>query len=486
MNKKQTLSKEKRSIVLIVLCFLSLNLNGTFTILNFDPKNNFLDRVAQNSEEREFLIDIVDLHPGFFSKKNHFFKINPKNCLGRGEYGEVFLAELFCNQQRFVVKRALPKREEDLMREYHNAQDLYIAMLNVLRSSCTTHTKIPGKIWYGMKSLVCSVGKTQNGCLYQKWVNGRNVFDTIVGGIPPYRNGYPNNLVDAILRAADFFSTLATLHKLGFIFGDIRRGNVVIENGPQAYKAYINSEDIDWLYEPFLNHPCRIIDFALLTRIGNFLPYYIVNQSVKELPEEYWNTHKVFFTYQNRIDKIDDRLANIASQLKNVIATQQKYEGIRSNRYWNNLYSVISLCTCDCIHAPTDEDMAQLDLQRQNLEEQSTVLRQEINNLLQEQRQQTSIALPCAYPSFDIHQSVPVLEALLFGVLGISERPRSWDDIMEVRRKIFQATGQTYPEYVFLALLELLESMTYSDPNQRPSAEFIADRLYALGTGSWE
>jgi serine/threonine protein kinase len=471
MNKKQLFTKGRVAISLIVFGFLSLNLKGTPILLDVDLDSNLLAKIAQNIEELNFLETVS----GFKILPEVPVIVNPNNFLGQGSCGIVFGGTH--GDQEVVLKQLLEGAEEELIREYRNAQDLLEAMVEVLRKSYIKHTEIPEEVWLGMQSLVCSVGKTQNGFLFQKRVIGHNVFNTIVKGILPYYHGYPDNLRDAILRAADFFSTLAALHKLGFIFGDISSGNVVIEDGTLPYVLY---EGIDWTYEPFLNHPCRMIDFAFLTRIGIFLPYYVVNQPVEKLPQEYWEAHEAFFALQNQLDETNNQLTNVVSQLEDVIATQQRYERIRSNQYWSYFYNyVLNPFTLGYVHVPTDEDMAQLDEQKQELMEQKAVLQQRKMDLL---AQQESIPLPPAHPSFDIYQSVPLLEALLFGTLRIPECPNFCEDIRQVGNEMLAAIGQTYLEHIFLELLAIVEAMSHPDPSLRPSAKDIANKLYDIGT----
>jgi serine/threonine protein kinase len=55
-----------------------------------------------------------------------------------------------------------------------------------------------------------------------------------------------------------------------------------------------------------------------------------------------------------------------------------------------------------------------------------------------------------------------------------------------VQSVLQKATGKAYPQPIFDQLIALIQEMLDSNPNNRPSAKDIAQRLRSIGRGNWE
>jgi serine/threonine protein kinase len=361
LNKEQLFSGGRRTIAWIILGISSLGLNAT--ILKLDPDSNLLKNPHLNNKEQRFLAAITDIKP----LKTPNVSLFEDDFIGQGQYGNVY-GGLY-GKQRVAIKRPKERMQAFQRREFDNSKDLLQAVIEARRAN----TILPIE-QVNMRFIVLSFAKTTDGSLTQKRIVGRNVYETLQKQKAPYTNGYPDDFREAIRRALQLTRTLSLLHKLKVTFGDIRPGNVVIENSPGR------------------NYPCYLVDLGLMQKTGTYFPFCIFGQPVDCLPQEYRAAHPVFHAWQERVEQVSSKLQAIQSKLKS------------------------------CASAGEDEE--RLAKKKRQLEARQLKLQRELTDL--------NDHLPCNYPtaqpSFDIHQFAPVLEAVLLGKsrAKISENPEKF------------------------------------------------------------
>jgi serine/threonine protein kinase len=400
-------SNKKQKILAAVTGTRPSNPKKTSTPLKFDPTSNLFLIFNLSSREKKFFEIII----GIRLLKSERIVMLENGFLGQGQYGKVY-GGLY-GKQPVVLKQAQEGKELFLEKEYENSKNFLLAVTEAYRMGV-----IPPILQPNIRFLVCSFGKTTDGRLVQKRINGRNAYEALKAREAPYTDGYPDDFRKAILRASNLFRVLSVLHRLGFIFGDIRPGNIVIENNPAK------------------NYLCYFVDFGMLQKIGTHLPFCIFGQPVECLPQEYRAAHPIVLAWQEQEEQVISALQDIQSQLQ----------------------------SCPC--ASTDEDREQLTQKKQQLEARQSELQQELTNLYNH----LPSGYPPAHPSFDIHQSVLVLKAILFGKSG---------------SKILEDPIR-FPSHILAQLQILFHRMLDHDPAKRPSAEEIAQTLQDISRSNWE
>ncbi|MDR2372440.1 MAG: hypothetical protein LBD60_04835 [Puniceicoccales bacterium] len=462
MNKEQIISKGKKSIASIAFLGLSLNLHGT--IQELEGKDYIPFNIAQNCYELAFLIETSGFNPG--GDRELGFVANSGNCIGRGGYGSIFEAIYGYDEQQVVLKYAHRGSEEDLENEFRNSFFLLNGMLNEFRAGLNLESEIRPEIWEGMKSIVCSLWRTPDGALLQKRIMGLNLLIAIEDGVNegrvkyPYNDGNPVDGHGAIWRAMKFFYTLATVHRLGYIVVDLSCSNIVLD--------------------PSTNFSCCLIDWSLLTSIGGRIPAFMLKPPPAEkFPQEYWEAREIFFAIENKEEEIE----RVVSQMQAVESKGNRYDIVRESPILKTIFRrVLHPLTRGYLQVPTDEMMAELVVKYVELDEQKERLEQEKAALCARQE----ALMPPAHPSYDIYLSSYILQAILFGKLGLAgvQRrgigalflPNNFENVAETAE-----AQKMYSPEILAGISEIITAMRNPDPGLRPSAMDIADALRTIG-----
>ncbi|MDR0740688.1 MAG: hypothetical protein LBF34_03195 [Puniceicoccales bacterium] len=379
--------------------------------------------------------------------------------------------EVISDQEIAILEELMGGLEAAILEEFIKDPEEY-------RRVRIANAKIQQRTWEGMKSLICSFGVIENEHLLQRMAMGFNLFNAVVRGhefeCESYLNGYPRSRHEAIRRASDFFYTLATLHDLGYIFVDISSANIILENaGPE-----VPFEDVNWISEPFTRYPCRLIDFGTLTEIGGRIPNYMLFQSPEKLPPEYHYAWKVV----PKIEAKDEEIERVVSQMKAIEFRGDCGDIVRDSPVLKTIFHcVLRPLTFGFLQVPTDERMAELVEEYVELNAQKERLEQEKENLYRKQTDR----MPPAHPSYDIHQSVPVLEIMLFGQSRVEGHRLFSNELEIVMRNMYNATGKIYPPEILARISEIIEAMRNPDPRLRPSAMNVADALREIANSEW-
>jgi serine/threonine protein kinase len=362
VTKNQLFRKGKWPIASIIFGVLLSNLSATApaddppTILILDPENCILKSTNASIGERKFIANIFNPLP---RKSLASSTIQVDELIGEGQYGRVYKA--FANGQCVAVKQ--PKKGKSVEREFKQAQNVVTAIYEAARENrqYSKSTMPPGLMIQHFKSMtqrfkyiILPYYITSDGSLVERRVNGDNLYHIIKYGIEPYPNGEPNNNGEAIRRAVSFFMTLAVIHALNIVCGDLNPGNIVIENNPSE------------------NHPCCFIDWDMSQITGKPLWAGFLNQP-ECLPPEYQEASERFLNYQKQLDKMRSECMIIQTQLQNLCLEMDK---------------------------------------KQELEARRTILQQ---NAQAVQAHLESIRYPDAHPSFDIYRAISIFKLLLFG-----------------------------------------------------------------------
>ncbi|MDR0740690.1 MAG: hypothetical protein LBF34_03205 [Puniceicoccales bacterium] len=387
------------------------------------------------------------------------------HCIGSGGYGSIFEAIYGYNARRVVLKYAHSGSEGDLEDELRNSFFLLNGMLNEFRASLNPESRIRPEIWEGMKSIVCSLWKTPDGALLQKRIMGPNLLEAIEDGVGrPYNCGNPVDCREAIWRAMNFFYTLATVHGLGYIVVDLSCNNIVLD--------------------PSTNFSCCLIDWSLLTSIGGRIPAFMLRPSPAEkFPQEYQDVLGKFLAIENKGEEIE----RVVSQMKAIEFKGDCGDTVRDSPVLKTIFHcVLRPLTFGFLQVPTDERMAKLVEEYVELNAQKERLEQEKADLYAE----LEALIPPAHPSYDIYLSSCILQAILFGSLGLSGLPHH-DILALFQTNNFKNIAETakaqkmYSPEILARISEIIEAMRNPDPGLRPSAMDVADALREIANSEW-
>ena len=158
------------------------------------------------------------------------------------DYDNIYRAFLKENNKEIPFVLKTKKAPNNL----ENAQMIEKALLNKVGKKDAEYGYLQGLSFINTKS-----GSSSERHFVNKLVQGPTLKDAISGDIPlePYKQGAPDNLKEALLRAATLIFGLAAIHHIGYNHNDPHSQNIIIENNPE------------------LGYPCRIIDFELIKKI---------------------------------------------------------------------------------------------------------------------------------------------------------------------------------------------------------------------------
>jgi hypothetical protein len=142
---------------------------------------------------REFLETIIGIKPS----ESEEIDLSKNDFTNQGEYGKVNGGRY--GNQNVVIKQAQSGMEAFLTRAFSNSRDLLKATIEAHRTR-----RIPESLLQNMRFFGCSFGKTTDGKLVQRYIDGRNVYETLKAEKPP-DTGYPDNFLAAILNASNLF-----------------------------------------------------------------------------------------------------------------------------------------------------------------------------------------------------------------------------------------------------------------------------------------
>ncbi|MDR1366581.1 MAG: hypothetical protein LBJ13_01585 [Puniceicoccales bacterium] len=362
--------------------------------------------------------------------------------IAQGGYGNIF--EGSANNQSLIIKQVrVDKGEKGLRgigREWDASVSLYNAVIEMLNKK-----NLPYDILLGISTIVPVIGTATDGSLIQRKVSGKNLKNIVVDETTPYEFGYPNCLLEAIERLCFFFFGLNIIHVSNSVHCDLKPENIMLENNPNE------------------GHPVRIIDFGGLRTIGDTIGIHSSN-GAPEYTEQ---------TYAIRENKL-------------------KQEQLKKER--DEIQKQIS-------QSSSPEEIEQLKTEIQSMKEQYDALAKLIAF-------EESLRNNIAHPSYDIYSSATIFLTILFGRSGLRlanklycfhqkgpikfrflqmARDSSFNAahyfqkaLTELNQIMCDATGKSYPPPALDQFIQLISAMSSLDPNERPSAIDIVERLQGL------
>jgi serine/threonine protein kinase len=411
--------------------------------------------------------------------------------LGEGSYGAVYEG-LTQNGQKIVIKEALDGNDdatrqegrENMQIEADKSRKLVNGVFQELRQENPNYG-----ILAGANVIVPVLAQTPNGGIVEEKVEGQTLQQTLDDGIAPYNNSdehYPNDLKEAIIRAAGFYNGVATLHHANLIHGDLKNDNVLVANDPLGC------------------YPCKIIDLGLSCEIGTPITATSGNAPFEysRITSQQYKITREIEALQRKLELIDEKLealaannpiAKIVMDIKN--QSQSPIDYIKQLRAleWEKPY-----------------EQPEILKARYQLEARREFLELEIDSL----DEMLESITPIAYPYYDIYTSAMVLLPLLFGQEGqIYAHLLYWRDdddnsspyikeatqdpnfnahdyflglFTQLNENMGQKTNLRYPDPVLQKLAALQAAISSLNPEERPNAIEIIETLQNLGLSDWE
>jgi serine/threonine protein kinase len=297
--------------------------------------------------------------------------------------------------------------------------------------------------------IIPAIARTVDGSLIQKKISGQDLRKTVSSKRAPYRFGYPDQLPEALIRAANFFRGLALLHHLEFVHCDIKPGNIMIDG-----KYYL----------------CHIIDLGGMKRFGEKIHIHSSNGAPEFIEptcaiKDYKAQQKKLLDEQAQIadqmgaapdsetgERLQERSGAIETQLSEIAAAiewaQRKRDAVARPAY--DIYSSAPILLVILFGK----------------------IGYRVANYLYFRQEKDS--------------SFPEKDFVPFRYLQIARRPDFngeeyfRDRCFELNQAMQKKTGQTYPESMMQGLARLLSRMSSLNPNERPSAIEILQTLESM------
>jgi serine/threonine protein kinase len=267
--------------ILFLISFLALILHTNATDMNFifDSSFDLLEKIG-NDEKKQRLIS--GLLGSEILKKGTLIRKGTQ--LASGGFGIIYEGSIE-NLNLIIKQKKSNEKSRGIRKELESSNAFLDALVEKLNQDNFDYDSLKG-----LKFLVLSIGKTEDGSLIQRRIMGSNLEKNIKNHLAPYNahDDYPRNLREVIVRTTNFFAALATLHYIGFVHCDIKSGNIMILDDAAA------------------GYPCYIIDFGGLRKIGERIGIHSSNGA-----PEYIETTFIILKNKYKLKKLKEKQTKI-------------------------------------------------------------------------------------------------------------------------------------------------------------------------------